>query len=111
VNCDDHTKNLAFLLDDSGNWSLAPAYDTSFSHNPAAGKWTRQHQMLVGGKAWDITTADLITLAKTFDVRQPEALLKRIADAVARWPEFARMTGVPKEEAARIASYHPVWLR
>ncbi len=111
VNCDDHTKNLAFLLDDSGGWSLAPAYDTSFSHNPAAGKWTREHQMLVGGKAWDIAAVDLIALADKFDVRQPEALLKRVADAVARWPEFARMTGVPKEETARIASYHPVWVK
>ena len=109
VNCDDHTKNLAFLLDDSGNWSLAPAYDTCFSHNPAAGKWTRQHQMLVGGKAWDITATDLVALADKFDVRQPDALLKRVADALARWPEFARMAGIPREETARIASYHPVW--
>lgn len=67
--------------------------------------------MLVGGKAWDIAAVDLIALADKFDVRQPEALLKRVADAVARWPEFARMTGVPKEETARIASYHPVWVK
>jgi serine/threonine-protein kinase HipA len=38
-----------------------------FSHNSAAGKWTRQHQMLVGGKAWGITAADLIALADAFD--------------------------------------------
>lgn len=111
VNCDDHTKNLAFLLDDSGNWSLAPAYDTCFSHNPAAGKWTRQHQMLVSGKAWDINAADLIALANKFDVRQPDVLLERVADAVARWPEFARVTGVSPAETTRIASYHPVWAK
>jgi serine/threonine-protein kinase HipA len=108
VNCDDHTKNLAFQLDEAGNWSLAPAYDTCFSHNPAAGKWTRQHQMLVGGKAWDITAADLLALANKFDVRQAHGLLKRVTDAVSRWPEFARSAGVPQEEIARIASYHPV---
>ncbi|MFH1045024.1 MAG: type II toxin-antitoxin system HipA family toxin [Pseudomonadota bacterium] len=111
ANCDDHTKNLAFLLDDSGTWSLAPAYDACFAHNPAAGRWTRQHQMLVGAKAWDITATDLVALANKFDVRQPDALLKRVADAVARWPEFARMTGVPQEETERIASYHPVWAK
>lgn len=109
VNCDDHAKNLAFMMNGSGEWSIAPAYDTCFSHNPAAGKWTRQHQMLVGGKAWDIEAADLIALANQFDVRQPEALLKRVADAVARWPEFARTAGVPQEKTARIASYHPGW--
>jgi serine/threonine-protein kinase HipA len=111
VNCDDHTKNLAFMLDQTGNWDIAPAYDTCFSHNPAAGKWTRQHQMLVGGKAWDITDADLIALADTFDIRRPKELLERVAGAVARWPEFARRAGVPRLETDRITAYHPAWVK
>jgi serine/threonine-protein kinase HipA len=111
VNCDDHTKNLAFMLDQTGNWDIAPAYDTCFSHNPAAGKWTRQHQMLVGGKAWDITDADLIALANTFDIRKPKELLDRVAGAVARWPEFARRAGVPRVETDRITAYHPAWVK
>ncbi len=111
VNCDDHTKNLAFMLDQTGNWDIAPAYDTCFSHNPAAGKWTRQHQMLVGGKAWDITDADLIALADAFDIRKPEELLQRVAGAVARWPEFARRAGVPRVETDRITAYHPAWVK
>ncbi len=111
VNCDDHTKNLAFMLDRSGKWELAPAYDTCFSHNPAAGKWTRQHQMLVGGKAWGITDVDLIELAEAFDVRQPRELLKRVAGAVARWPDFANQAGVPQVEIDRIKAYHPEWAK
>jgi serine/threonine-protein kinase HipA len=110
VNCDDHTKNLAFLCDAAGNWRLAPAYDTSFSHNPAAGKWTRQHQMLVGGKAWDIDANDLMALAHQFDVRQPETLLERITDAVAAWPKFAREAGVSADKIAHVAGYHPAWV-
>lgn len=110
VNCDDHTKNLAFMLDQQGEWALAPAYDVCFSHNPAAGKWTRQHQMLVGGKAWDITEADLIALAGAFDVRKPAEWLDRVAAAVARWPEFARRAGVRRAEIERIAAYHPAWI-
>ncbi len=110
VNCDDHTKNLAFILDQRGEWDLAPAYDLSFSHNPAAGKWTRQHQMLVGGKAWDITETDLIALADAFDVRKPVEGLDRVAAAVARWPEFARRAGVPRAEIDRIRAYHPAWV-
>ena len=104
ANCDDHTKNLAFVMDRSGSWRLAPAYDTCFAHNPAAGRWTRQHQMLVAGKAWDITAADLLSLARQFDVRQPKPLLQRVAAALARWPEFAREASVAADEIARIAT-------
>jgi len=111
VNCDDHTKNFAFMMDQAGKWDIAPAYDTSFSHNPAAGKWTRQHQMLVGGKAWNITAEDLIALADRFDVRKPKELLKRVAGAVARWPHFADRAGVPKTEIARIQAFQPAWIR
>jgi serine/threonine-protein kinase HipA len=110
VNCDDHTKNFAFMLDPLGNWRIAPAYDTCLSHDPAAGKWTRQHQMLVGGKAWDITAADLVALADAFDVRKPFDWLDRVADAVQRWPEFARRAGVPPIEMNRITAYHPQWV-
>jgi serine/threonine-protein kinase HipA len=109
VNCDDHTKNFAFMLDQSGKWDIAPAYDTCFSHNPAAGKWTRQHQMLVGGKAWDITVADLIALAEAFDIRRPMDLIERVADAIARWPDFASRAGVTRAEALRIKAYQPEW--
>jgi serine/threonine-protein kinase HipA len=111
VNCDDHTKNVAFMMDSAGSWSVTPAYDTCFSHNPSAGKWTRQHQMLVGGKAWNISDSDLISLADKFDVRDAKTLLKRIVDAVSRWREFAREVGVPQTEIARIEAYHPDWVK
>ncbi len=111
VNCDDHTKNLAFLLDPAGNWDIAPAYDTCFSHNPAAGKWTRQHQMLVRGKAWDITDVDLVELAAEFDVRRPQDLLARLKNAIGRWAEFAQRAGVPSSEVARIQAFQPAWAR
>ena len=111
VNCDDHTKNLAFMLGPSGSWDIAPAYDTCFSHNPAAGKWTRQHQMLVRGKAWDITAEDLIAVADDFDIRKPRDLLAPLKEAIAQWPQFARQAGVPKSEVARIQEFQPAWTR
>ncbi len=111
VNCDDHTKNLAFTLDPAGIWAIAPAYDTCFSHNPAAGKWTRQHQMLVRGKAWDITDDDLVALADDFDIRRPREALARIKEAIERWPVYAQQAGVPAAEIARIQAFQPAWTR
>ena len=31
TNCDDHTKNFAFLCDDKDNWTLSPFYDVVYS--------------------------------------------------------------------------------
>ncbi len=107
VNCDDHTKNLAFMRDEAGEWRLSPAYDMCFAHNPGAGKWTRQHQMLVNGKAWNITRDDLLALAAKFSVNRPKVLLERLTDAISRWPEFARKAGVSSAVIKRLASLQP----
>lgn len=101
-NCDDHTKNLAFLMDSNGQWSLAPAYDVCFAHNPAQGKWTRQHQMLVAGKAQGITRGDLLQLGTHFDINRPEDKFELMQDVVRRWPEFAAQAGVKLKEVGYI---------
>ena len=111
VNCDDHTKNFGFLMDRAGHWRLAPAYDTCFAHNPAAGKWTRWHQMLVGGKKWDIGADDLLALAKAYDIRHARERLQQIREALARWPEFAATAGVGEAETLRIAALQPAWAK
>ncbi len=36
-NQDGHVKNIAFLMDKAGNWSLSPAYDVTYSFNPTGG--------------------------------------------------------------------------
>jgi serine/threonine-protein kinase HipA len=33
-NRDDYAKNFSFLMDESGSWKLAPAYDLTFSGGP-----------------------------------------------------------------------------
>ena len=111
VNCDDHTKNLGFLMDSAGQWRLAPAYDTCFAHNPGEGKWTRWHQMQVGGKKWEIGAEDLLHLAKTYDIRRARERLQQIREAVARWPEFAASAGVGEAETQRIAALQPGWAK
>lgn len=107
VNCDDHTKNLAFLMDEAGKWRLAPAFDVCFAHNPGVDKWTRKHQMLVNGKAWGISGDDLLELGTAFGVNQPKVLLERVGDAIGRWPEFAKEAGVPRATEKHIASLQP----
>lgn len=102
ANCDDHTKNFAFLLGERDQWRLAPAYDVTHSYNPAS-PWVSQHQMSVDGRFTGIRRQDLLRLAEQFDVPGALTALSRVADAVDSWTEFAAQAGVPEEMANRIA--------
>ena len=48
-NQDDHVKNIAFLMDRQGAWSLAPAYDVIWAWKPG-NPWLDSHQMSINGK-------------------------------------------------------------
>jgi len=104
-NCDDHTKNLSFLLPQGGSWQLAPAYDVSYAYNPA-GEWTYQHLMSVNGKFKDIARSDLLVVADRFGIGTALKLLRSVRDAVAAWPEFAKEAGLSDADGARIGSNH-----
>ena len=104
-NCDDHTKNFAFLLREGHAWELAPAFDVTHAYNPV-GEWTYQHLMSVNGKFDDIGRADLIAIGDRFSVPRMPALLVQVADAVASWPEFAAQAGLPSGDAAKVAVDH-----
>jgi serine/threonine-protein kinase HipA len=94
-NQDDHVKNIAFLMDRSGNWSLSPAFDLTHSFNPA-GKWTATHQMSINGKRDGFTMEDLDACARTAGMKRGRAktILGEVLDAVSRWREFADEAGV-----------------
>ncbi|WP_309384763.1 HipA domain-containing protein [Cerasicoccus frondis] len=62
-NQDDHVKNIAFLMNKAGQWSLSPAFDVIYSYNPS-GAWTSAHQMSINGKRDDFTLADFEACAK-----------------------------------------------
>jgi serine/threonine-protein kinase HipA len=102
MNCDDHVKNLSFLLpEDDPTWRLAPAYDLTFAHNPQ-GEWTHQHLMSVNGKFKQIERADLLSVADRFGIRRADRLIDEVQEAVQLWPVYADAAGVPDAEIAFI---------
>ena len=102
-NQDDHVKNIAFLMDKTGAWSLAPAFDVTYSYNPS-GAWTSSHQMTVNGKRDGFTRADLRAVARSAGLKQgrADAILDEVAAAVGRWPEFAAAAALDEGVAERI---------
>lgn len=94
-NQDDHVKNIAFLMDRSGRWSLSPAFDVTYAYNPA-GMWTRRHQMSMNGKLDDFARQDFRACAKTASMKRgrADAIVDEVLEVVARWPEYAATAGV-----------------
>jgi len=94
-NQDDHVKNIAFLMDKSGRWSLSPAFDVIYSYNPS-GSWTSEHQMSVNGKRDGFVTDDLLELGRFSNLKAARArqIIGDIMTAVGQWPELARQAGV-----------------
>ncbi len=90
-NCDDHVKNISFLMDREGQWSLSPAYDLTYAYNPL-GKWASMHQMSINGKRSLITREDLLKAAQSMRVSEALALsiIDDVKQALLKWPLFAK---------------------
>ena len=100
VNQDDHVKNIAFLMDRGGQWSLAPAYDLTFARGKG---YTRQHQMSLADKRDGFTGQDLIDFAAKFGIRNAgRSLLDRLAQALAHWPRHAAEAGLDSTQSRQI---------
>jgi serine/threonine-protein kinase HipA len=105
-NQDDHVKNIAFLMDREGTWSLAPAFDMTYAYQPE-GRWTSSHQMSLNGKRDDFTFADFEAVARSASLKRGRArtILAEVREVVGRWPDYAEEAGV---EPARIRVIHGV---
>jgi serine/threonine-protein kinase HipA len=106
-NQDDHVKNIAFLMDKNGNWSLAPAFDMTYSYNPS-GYWTVTHQMTMNGKRDDFTIADFHACAKNALMKRgrADAMIEEVRAAVARWPGYAEQAQIPEVWCKQIQRTH-----
>jgi len=102
-NQDDHVKNIAFLMNKQGQWTLAPAFDVTWSYNPG-GRWTARHQMSINGKRNEFTLADFRACAATAGLARgrAESMLAEVIAAVAHWPRFAAEADVASSARGRI---------
>ena len=100
-NQDDHTKNISFLMDKNGQWSLSPAYDLSWAYNPK-GAWTSKHQMSINNKWDDISRNDLLSVAKSVNIKQANLIINKVIEAVSMWPRWAKEYGIPSQSITAI---------
>ena len=86
-NRDDHLKNVSFLMDAGGRWSLAPFYDFTFAAGP--GGW---QTLSVAGEGANPGPDDLLRLAAEIELPSAAArdALDRALTARARLPALCR---------------------
>ena len=102
-NQDDHVKNISFLMDRSGKWSLSPAYDVVYAYNPS-GTWTRDHQMSLAGRRDGFERNDILQFAASIGVKRRRALeiLDKVSASVRDWAKHAEAAEVAPRDVARI---------
>ena len=89
-NQDDHVKNIAFLMDKAGRWSLSPAFDVIYSFNPQ-GSWTGSHQMTINGKRDNFVLDDFKVCARAVSMKRgrAEKIVDEVKQVVSSWKRYA----------------------
>ncbi|HEX9792975.1 MAG TPA: type II toxin-antitoxin system HipA family toxin [Planctomycetota bacterium] len=111
-NQDDHVKNIAFLMNKAGRWSLSPAFDVVYGYNPS-GKWTAQHQMSLNGKRDGFGLEDFRAVAAAASLQRGRAktIVDEVVQAVSSWSGHAAEAGVDEATARKIARMFRLDLR
>jgi serine/threonine-protein kinase HipA len=102
-NQDDHTRNVAFLMDHGGAWRLAPAYDLTF-HRTKAG----EHKMSVQNNGAP-GVEDLRRFGRTLGIsnKRVTELLERTLAALTKFPRLAATYDVPKAVVREVSQFFP----
>jgi len=108
-NQDDHTHNIAFIMDQTGTWRLAPAFDMIWAFNPE-GQWTNVHQMRINGKQDGYTREDLLSVGAAYGIKSAKDIIEKVTETVSRWPAFAAEAGVSTDMQQAVGSTHRLYL-
>ncbi len=95
-NCDDHTKNFAFMMEKDGIWKLAPAYDICHAYRPGS-QWVNQHSLSINGKRDNISRYDLLKVAEEMNIKKANHIIDSIVDRVSQWESYAKEQDVHPE--------------
>lgn len=87
-NCDDHTKNHAFIMQSNGSWRLSPAYDVCHAYRPGS-DWVSFHSLSINGKRDGISEDDMLQVARLINCRNPKNIINDVLNSVTHWMDYA----------------------
>ncbi|SCZ60412.1 serine/threonine-protein kinase HipA [Epibacterium ulvae] len=93
ISRDDHIRNHAFLMDMSGSWQLAPAFDVTFDLGPGG-----EHSMAIAGEGRFPGRAAFSKVAEVGGIRakRRDEIIDAVDAALSCWPEMAAKHQVPE---------------
>ena len=102
-NIDDHNKNFSFMMADDGVWHITPAYDFTFAVDTSAPGYMNCHCMTINNKNAGIEKADMLQLAKRYNIKGAESIINKAMDVVSNYAHYAQLAGISNEWASRIS--------
>lgn len=110
-NQDDHVKNISFLMDRQGRWSLSPAYDVTYAYD-RSNLWLARHQMSINGKTENYNLDDILMSGKQMNISRAKALniIEEVESSVSQWKKFSEQAKIREEVFQEIKSNHVMLL-
>jgi serine/threonine-protein kinase HipA len=98
-NVDDHAKNFEFMMDRTGKWRLAPAYDVTYSKGVV-----KEHLTTINGTSSDFSIDDFLIVAKKNLIQEKKAkeIIKTVVAVLSNYEKRALEVGVSTSEATKI---------
>lgn len=98
-NVDDHAKNFEFMMDRTGKWRLAPAYDVTYSKGVV-----KEHLTTINGTSSDFSIDDFLIVAKKNLIQEKKAkeIIKTAVAVLSNYEKRALEVGFSTSEATKI---------
>lgn len=94
-------------MDRRGKWSLAPAFDMTYSWNKD-GEWTNQHQMSINGRRDNFVFDDFVECGRKVLLKsgRVKSIINDVQESVSDWSDFASKAGLSEKQAAQYKLGH-----
>jgi len=102
-NRDDHVHQHAYLMDESGEWSLSPAYDLTYSAGPSG-----EHYLDIDGEGRKPARKNIDNLGAKhgLSAKDVAVMVEEVGAAVGDWGKFAKEAGVTKITTKLVTEAH-----
>ncbi|NOX08216.1 MAG: type II toxin-antitoxin system HipA family toxin [Gammaproteobacteria bacterium] len=90
-NRDDHSKNFSFLMDESGAWRLAPAYDLTCSNGING-----EHTSAIAGEGKDPAEVHMLRVGESVGLKPVymKGVIERVQTSISRWSTWCNRAGI-----------------